>query len=103
LHIDFLRPRTQLSRPWIETTLGNRQYDYLQAGIVQLATKGGAIGNFAEKNELGFCLSLKEYKSLKKSDIIKKWSDYRKNIPFVRNKLAFENQLIEFNFFLNNL
>ncbi|HOI19073.1 MAG TPA: hypothetical protein PLX15_04400 [Candidatus Woesearchaeota archaeon] len=103
IHISYKLKTAKLSDKMFQTTMGNREYDYLEAGIPIIVSDDGGISHFVSKNNVGLTLSLTQLQSLDKKILKSKRNSFKENILAAREKYAFENQISEFNEFIKKL
>jgi len=96
LHITYLHKNAKLTEEMYNTTMANREYDYLQAGLPIIVGDSGNISNFVTENKIGFAFSLEQLDHLDKDLLLKNRNAFKENIELARRKYAFENQIPEF-------
>lgn len=96
LHITYLLGNTRVTKEMNDTTMANREYDYLQAGLPIIVGDSGNISNFVTENKVGFAFSLGQLDHLDKDLLLRSRNGFKENIELARKKYAFENQIPEF-------
>lgn len=103
LHIYLLKKNSRISEEFSNSTFGNREFDYVAAGIPIITFEGSYIGEFVKTNGLGFVLTLSEFEKIDIQDLINKRNSFFQHIEKVRENFAIENEIEKLVSFIDSI